>query len=85
MHRPRPNITAKKWKRQLEKIIGKTVDNSQCWKKKRGAAVKLMFGSACCRPPPHPPTTNGAKAIAGIAIGIGTEMQSLTNATIWKA
>ena len=36
-------------------------------------------------PPPHPPTTNGAKAIAGIAIGIGTEMQSLTNATIWKA
>ena len=84
MHRPRPNITAKKWKRQLEKIIGKTVDNSQCWKKKRGAAVKLMFGSACC-PPPHTPTTNGAKAIAGIAIGIGTEMQSLTNATIWKA
>ena len=71
MHWPRPNITAKKWKRQLEKIIGKTVDNSQCWKKKRGAPVKLMFGSA--------------KAIASIAIGVGTEMQSLTNATIWKA
>ena len=82
MHRPRPNITAKKWKRQLEKIIGKTVDNSQCWKKKRGAAVKLMFGSACCASPP-PPATNGAKAIAGIAGD--TEMQSLTNATIWKA
>ena len=84
MYRPRPNITAKKWKRQLEKFIGKTVDNSQRWKKKRGAAVKLMFGSACCAPPPPPPpATNGAKAIAGTAGD--TEMQSLTKATIWKA
>ena len=51
----------------------------------KGGCCQTHVWLSLLPPPPHPPTTNGAKAIAGIAIGIGTEMQSLTNATIWKA